>query len=269
MISVSDISVFFGEQLLFKDVSFMVRPNDRIGLVGRNGAGKSTLLNVLKGLHKPNSGNVSMPRSTRIGYLPQELKINPTRTVFEEARTAFMEIMEVEDKLIELKNSKQEEASVSQIEALEHRLELLGQANVNEEMEKVLRGLGFEEEELSQPVAELSGGWQMRVELAKILLSRPDLLLLDEPTNHLDIESISWLEDFLISFAGAVILVTHDKAFLDNICLRTMEVTMGTIEDYKAPYSKYLQMRKQRREQQLSSQKNQQRNIKQMETAGY
>ncbi len=274
MITLTDIGVYFGKLILFEGVSFMIRPQDRIGLVGRNGAGKSTLLNVLKGIQTPESGTVTIPKGTKIGYLPQEVKVDATKTVIEEARTAFDEILKIEKRLERL-HQKQSEASdyetkayldlLEETETLAHRLDVLGHRNMAEDIEKVLKGLGFEQNDLEKPVAELSGGWQMRVELAKILLSQPDLLLLDEPTNHLDIESIQWIERFLKEFQGAVMLVTHDRTFLDTVTKRTFEISLGKLEDYNAPYSKYVKMREERQVQQIAGQKNQQRQIKQME----
>jgi ATP-binding cassette subfamily F protein 3 len=228
----------------------------------------------LKGIQPPQSGNVATPKGTKIGYLPQEVKVTKGRSVIEEARSAFDEILTMETRMQELADlqadiddyeSKKYLDLLEEMGTLSHRLDLLGQRNMDEELEKVLKGLGFQQDELQKQVEELSGGWQMRVELAKILLSQPDLLLLDEPTNHLDIESIQWLEYFLKSFPGAVVLVTHDRTFLDNVTKRTIEISLGKIEDYNAAYSKYLLMREERREQQIAGQKNQEREIKQIE----
>ncbi|MEI6899802.1 MAG: ABC-F family ATP-binding cassette domain-containing protein [Bacteroidota bacterium] len=274
MISLNNISVQFGGESLFDHVSFIVNDNDRIGLTGKNGTGKSTLLKIIKGLHKADEGEVVIPSAQTIGYLPQEMVTDSRKTVWDEAMEAFSEILELKKRIAELdhqiatredyESEEYHDLIRGHADAYE-RFHMLEGQSVHVNVEKVLAGLGFDPEELQRSVTTFSSGWKMRVELAKILLQRPDLILLDEPTNHLDIESIQWLEDFLINYRGAVILVSHDRAFLDNVTGRTIEITLGRIYDYKANYSGYLEMREERLESQLATYNNQQQQIRQIE----
>jgi len=259
MISVDGLTVEFGGTTLFKDVSFAINEKDRIALMGKNGAGKSTLLKIISGTKSATRGKVSAPRDAVIAYLPQHLLTNDSRTVFEEAAQAFAHIFEMQHEIDELNNqlstrTDYESAGyyelIEQLSALSEKFYSIEEINYDAEVEKILLGLGFVREDFNRPTGEFSGGWRMRIELAKILLQKPDLLLLDEPTNHMDIESIQWFEDFLINSAKAVIVISHDRAFVDNITTRTIEVTMGRIYDYKVNYSSYLQLRGERREQQ-------------------
>ena len=274
MISVSGVSVFFGGYTLFDNISFLVNARDRIGLAGKNGAGKSTLLKILSGLQAPSAGEVSMPKSCRIGYLPQDMIHQHGRSVFEETTTAYQEINELEKRLeninhqLETRTDYESDGYTKLIEEqgeLYSRLDVLGASNRDEEIEKTLRGLGFERKDFTRQTAEFSGGWRMRIELAKLLLQKPDVLLLDEPTNHLDIEAIIWLEEFMETFNGSVILISHDKTFLDNVTNRTIEISNQKIYDYKTNYSRYLVLRKERREQQENAARNQQKIIDQTE----
>jgi ATP-binding cassette subfamily F protein 3 len=274
MITVGNLSVLFGGVPLFEDVSFMIQSRDRIGLTGKNGAGKSTLLKIIARQQDPTKGNVSVPQGYRIGYLPQEMKHNTGTTIFEEARTAFKEVLGLEEELNRLGKelesredyeSEEYQRIIDRLSEVGDRLGLLGAGSIEGETEKVLTGLGFKAGDMSRLMDEFSGGWKMRVELAKILLQMPDAILLDEPTNHLDIESIQWLENFLASYPGAVVLVSHDRAFLDAVTNRTIEITVGRIEDYKAAYSKYLELRKERRELQMSAYLNQKKMIEDTE----
>jgi ATP-binding cassette, subfamily F, member 3 len=274
MVSVNNITVEFSGTPLFQDVSFIINDKDRIGLVGKNGAGKSTLLRIIKTLFVPDAGEVVIPSSFTIGYLPQEMETGSQKTVFEEAMTAFSEVMHLQEKIESINH---EMKSRSDFESPEYqqllkkqsdayeRYHLLEGHSIHVDTEKVLTGLGFETEEFSRPVNQFSSGWQMRIEIAKILLQQPDLVLLDEPTNHLDIESIQWLEEFLASYKGAVILVSHDRAFLDNVTKRTIEISLGRIYDYKTNYSGYIDLREERLESQLATFNNQQRQIRQIE----
>ncbi len=270
MLSADGLAVEFNGQTLFKDISFVINEKDRIALMGKNGAGKSTLLKILSGLREPTRGSISYPKDTIISYLPQHLLTEDTRTVFEETALAFSEITAME-KQIEAMN---EELSVrtdyesdsymeliERMSALSEQFYSIEEINYDADIEKTLTGLGFTREDFNRKTSEFSGGWRMRIELAKILLKRPDIILLDEPTNHLDIESIQWLEDFLINSAKAVVVISHDRAFVDNITTRTIEVTMGRIYDYKAKYSHYLELRKERREQQQKQYDEQQKMI--------
>lgn len=259
---------------MFEEVSFMIQSRDRIGLTGKNGAGKSTLLKIIARQQDPTKGNVSVPQGYRIGYLPQEMKHNTGTTIFEEARTAFKEVLGLEDELNRLGKelesredyeSEEYQKIIDRLSEVGDRLGLLGAGSIEGETEKVLTGLGFKTGDMTRLMDEFSGGWKMRVELAKILLQMPDAILLDEPTNHLDIESIQWLENFLASYPGAVVLVSHDRAFLDAVTNRTIEITVGRIEDYKAAYSKYLELRKERRELQMSAYLNQKKMIEDTE----
>ena len=270
MISIDGLTVEFGVKPLFKDVSFVVNERDRIALVGKNGAGKSTMLKILCGLQNPTSGTVSIPNDTTVGYLPQVMKLSDDTTVKEETRKAFSDTTKIEARL---KQMEQEMADRTDYESesyadlverftTEHeRYMMMGGENYEAEIERTLTGLGFTREDFGRPTREFSGGWRMRIELAKILLRRPDVLLLDEPTNHLDIESIQWLEQFLAQSAKAVVLVSHDRAFVNNVTNRTLEITCGHVEDYRVKYDEYLVLRKERREQQLRAYENQQKEI--------
>ena len=270
MISVDGLTVEFGGTTLFKDVSFAINEKDRIALMGKNGAGKSTLLKIIAGTKTATRGKVSAPKDAVIAYLPQHLLTNDSRTVFEEAAQAFAHVFEMQHE-IEVLNEQlstrtdYESAEyyeiIEQVSALSEKFYSIEEINYDSEVEKILLGLGFVRDDFNRPTGEFSGGWRMRIELAKILLQKPDLLLLDEPTNHMDIESIQWFEDFLINSAKAVIVISHDRAFVDNITTRTIEVTMGRIYDYKVNYSLYLQLRKERREQQQKQFDEQQRFI--------
>lgn len=270
MISVDGLTVEFGGTTLFSDISFVVNDKDRIALMGKNGAGKSTLLKIMAGSKSASKGRVSVPRESVIAYLPQHLLTEDTRTVFEEAALAFSRIQEMEREIAALNEelatrtdyeSDSYNAVIEQVSTLSEMYYSIEETNFDAEIEKILLGLGFDREDFTRPTSEFSGGWRMRIELAKILLQKPDLILLDEPTNHLDIESVQWLEDFLISSAKAVMVISHDKAFIDNITTRTIEVTMGRIYDYKVNYSKYLELRRERREQQQKAFDEQQKMI--------
>jgi ATP-binding cassette subfamily F protein 3 len=274
MISVNQLSVEFGGTVLFDNVSFLVNAKDRIGLVGRNGAGKSTLLKILAGVKKLEAGAVSVQKNCTIGYLPQEMVHNSGKTVYDETETAFDEIKKLEQKIHDLSeqlNTRLDHDSteyfdiIHQLHDANERFNLIGGYTRQADIEVVLFGLGFERKDFTRLTDEFSGGWRMRIELAKILLQKPDLLLLDEPTNHLDIESIQWLEEFLKTYYGALVMVSHDRAFLDSVTNRTIEISMGKIYDYKTNYSKYIQLRKERLEQQLAAQKNQEKYIEQTE----
>lgn len=270
MITVNDLSVQFGGTTLFSDVSFAINENDKIALMGKNGAGKSTLLKIIAGVNKPSSGNISVPKDAVVAYLPQHLLTKDNATVFEETSKAFADIFKMKaeiDKINEqltIRTDYESDAYMKLIEdvsALSEKFYAIEEINFEAEVEKVLKGLGFEREDFNRPTSEFSGGWRMRIELAKILLKNPDLILLDEPTNHIDIESIQWLEDFLVNSAKAVIVISHDRAFVDNITNRTIEVTMGRIYDYKAKYSHYLELRKDRRIHQQKAYEEQQKMI--------
>ena len=270
MISVEGLCVTFGVKPLFKDVSFVVNERDRIALVGKNGAGKSTLLKILKGLQQPTKGVVAVPNDTTIGYLPQVMKLADDTTVKEETRKAFADNLRLKAHLEEMQHEMATRTDYESTDYLnlverftqEHeRYLMLGGENYEAEIERTLVGLGFEQKDFERPTSEFSGGWRMRIELAKILLRHPDVLLLDEPTNHLDIESIQWLEQFLVQSAKAVVLVSHDRAFINNVTNRTLEITCGQIEDYKVKYDEYVTLRAERREQQLRAYENQQKEI--------
>ena len=274
MISIGQLTVSFGGFNLFNDVSFMVNARDRIGLTGKNGAGKSTLLKIISGLQEPTSGTISKSPDITVGYLPQQIAITSSKTIIEEAYVAFSEILDLERKIEKLSFSLSERTDYESSAYLklieEHhdcieQFELRGGHSIHGNVEKTLLGLGFTSHDFNRYVKEFSGGWRMRVELAKLLLKKPDVFLLDEPTNHLDIESIQWLEDYLKNYEGAVVLVSHDKAFLDNVTNRTVEISLGKIYDYKANYSKYVVLRKERREVQESSFRNQQKMIQDTE----
>lgn len=270
MISVDGLTVEFGGTTLFHDISFVINDKDRIALMGKNGAGKSTLLKILVGIRTPNKGYISVPKDTVIAYLPQHLMTDNTCSVFEETSQAFSHLFEMEKKIEYLNNelanrtdyeSESYYALIEEVSALSEKFYAIDVTNYEEDVEKILLGLGFKRSDFDRPTSDFSGGWRMRIELAKLLLKKPDILLLDEPTNHLDIESIQWLEDFLVNSAKAVIVISHDKAFVDNITARTIEVTMGRIYDYKVNYSKYLELRKERREQQQKAYNDQQKMI--------
>jgi ATP-binding cassette subfamily F protein 3 len=274
MLAVSRLTVEFGGFALFNDISYNVTPKERVGLIGKNGAGKSTMLKIIAGWNQPTSGNISKPKDYKIGYLPQEGGANSDISVFAETETAFKEIedlnlqMDQISKELEERTDYETDSYLKLIEKLNDigdRLNLLGSANMESAIEQTLLGLGFQRDDFIKPVKTLSGGWQMRIELAKILLQRPDLILLDEPTNHLDIESIVWLEDFLNTYEGAVLVVSHDRRFLDNITNRTIEITAGKIYDLSFPYSKFMVQRDETRRIQLNAKKNQDKQIKQME----
>ena len=270
MISVERLKVEFGVRPLFHDVSFVINDRDRIALVGKNGAGKSTMLKILCGLQKPTDGVVAIPNDTTIGYLPQVMKLQDDTTVKEETRKAFLHNTELKARLDRMQQEMAERTDYESDEyallvdkfTQEHeRYMMMGGENYEAEIERTLTGLGFTREDFERPTKEFSGGWRMRIELAKILLQKPDVLLLDEPTNHLDIESIQWLEQFLAQSAKAVVLVSHDRAFINNVTNRTLEITCGRVEDYKVKYDEYVVLRKERREQQLRAYENQQKEI--------
>ena len=273
MISIDGLTVEFGAKPLFKDVSFVINERDRIALVGKNGAGKSTMLKILCGLQKPSGGSVSVPNETTVGYLPQVMKLSDDTTVKEETRKAFADTTKMETRLRKMEEEMAERSDyesegyaelVDRFTTEHERYMMMGGENYEAEIERTLTGLGFAREDFDRPTREFSGGWRMRIELAKILLRRPDVLLLDEPTNHLDIESIRWLEQFLSQSAKAVVLVSHDRAFINNVTDRTLEITCGHVEDYRVKYDKYLVLRRERREQQLRAYENQQKEIADM-----
>lgn len=274
MFSVQNISVQFGGTNLFRNVTFIIHEKDRIGLVGKNGSGKTTLMRIISGQAKADEGEVVIPNGKTIGFLPQEMGLHNRKTVMEEALTAFEEINAMEARIGELNeeiarredyHSKKYLALMHELTDLTDKFHIMGGLSVKENLVKVLTGLGFRDTDFDRPLDQFSYGWQMRVEIAKILLRRPDLLLLDEPTNHLDIESIQWLEEFLSSYPGAAIVVSHDRAFLDNVTVRTVEIELGRIYDYKAKYSGYIGMRESRLESQMAALNNQQRQIRQIE----
>ncbi|MBZ4037696.1 ATP-binding cassette domain-containing protein [Flavobacterium sp. 17A] len=270
MITVNDISVQFGGTTLFSDVSFAINENDKIALMGKNGAGKSTLLKIIAGVNKPSTGNVSAPKEAVIAYLPQHLLTEDGATVMEEASKAFSEVFKMKAEIDEINEqltvrtdyeSDEYMKLIERVSDLSEKFYAIEEVNYEAEVEKILVGLGFEREDFTRQTSEFSGGWRMRIELAKILLRKPDLILLDEPTNHMDIESIQWLEDFLLNQAKAVVVISHDRAFVDNITNRTIEVTMGRIYDYKAKYTHYLELRKDRRIHQQKAYDEQQKMI--------
>ena len=270
MITVNDISVHFGGTTLFSDVSFAINENDKIALMGKNGAGKSTLLKIIAGEAKPSSGNISAPKDAIVAYLPQHLLTKDGSTVMEEASKAFGEIFKMKADIDEINEqltirtdyeSDEYMKLIERVSDLSEKFYAIEEINYEAEIEKILKGLGFTSQDFTRQTSEFSGGWRMRIELAKILLQKPDLILLDEPTNHMDIESIQWLEDFLINSAKAVVVISHDRAFVDNITNRTIEVTMGRIYDYKAKYSHYLELRKDRRIHQQKAYDEQQKMI--------
>ncbi len=270
MFSVENLKVEFGARPLFHDVSYVVGDKDRIALVGKNGAGKSTMLKIIAGLQQPTSGTVSIPKEMTIGYLPQVMKLADTRTVRQEAETAFEDIHKLKAEVERLNNqmverndyeSEEYHALIDRFTRESERYQMMGGGNYQAELEQALLGLGFRRDDFDRPTSEFSGGWRMRIELAKILLRHPDVLLLDEPTNHLDIESIQWLEEFLAKRCNAVLLVSHDRAFINNVTTRTIEISCGVIYDYKVKYNEFVQLRKERREQQLRAYENQQKEI--------
>ncbi|MGL5318016.1 MAG: ABC-F family ATP-binding cassette domain-containing protein, partial [Bacteroidales bacterium] len=270
MISVDALTVEFSGSTLFENISFVINEKDRIALMGKNGAGKSTLLKILAGDRQPSRGKVSVPKEKTVAYLPQHLMTDNTRTVFEETSQAFSHLFEMEAEIEALNNELTTRTDydsdsyyelIEKVSTLSEKFYAIDLTNFAEDVEKILLGLGFKRDDFNKPTSDFSGGWRMRIELAKLLLKQPDVLLLDEPTNHLDIESIQWLEEFLISSGKAVIVISHDRAFVDNITTRTIEVTMGRIYDYKVNYSKYLELRKDRREQQQKQFEEQQKMI--------
>lgn len=270
MISVDGLTVEFGDRALFKDISFQINEKDRIALMGKNGAGKSTLLKILAGRRKPSRGSVSAPKDTVIAYLPQHLMTEDGRTVYEEASQAFAPLFAMEKRIDDLNRQLTERTDydspeyyklIEEVSALSEKYYSIDLTHFEADVEKTLLGLGFKREDLQRQTSDFSGGWRMRIELAKMLLKNPDVLLLDEPTNHLDIDSIQWLEEFLISNGKAVVVISHDRTFVDNITTRTIEVTMGRIYDYKVNYSKYLELRKDRRAQQQKAYDEQQKMI--------
>lgn len=270
MVSVDNLAVEFGGTTLFSNINFVINEKDRIALMGKNGAGKSTLLKILAGVQQPSAGRVVVPKDKIVAYLPQHLMTENSRSVFEEASQAFANIFAMQRRIDELNNeltirtdyeSDEYMKIIEDVSALSERFYSIEEINYDAEVEKILMGLGFVREDFTRPTSDFSGGWRMRIELAKILLQKPDLILLDEPTNHMDIESIQWFEDFLIQSGKAVIVISHDKTFVDNITTRTIEVTMGRIYDYKVNYSTYLQLRAERREQQQKAVDEQQKMI--------
>ena len=270
MVSIDQLSVEFSARPLFTDVSFVINPKERIALVGKNGAGKSTLLKIIAGMQQPTRGCVSLQRDVTVGYLPQVMVLSDERTVMEEAETAFAHIREMQERIERLNKELAErtdydsEDYMELVERFTHendRYQMMGGQNYRAELERTLQGLGFKREDFDRPTSEFSGGWRMRIELAKLLLQKPDLLLLDEPTNHLDIGSIQWLEQFIATKANAVMLVSHDRAFINNVTNRTIEITCGRINDYKVKYDQYMVLRAERREQQLRAYENQQKEI--------
>ena len=270
MISVDGLTVEFGGTTLFKDISFQINEKDRIALMGKNGAGKSTLLKILAGVRQPTRGNVSAPKDTVIAYLPQHLMTEDGRTVFEEACQPFEHLKDMEREIEALNAQLMERtdyesddymALIEQVAAMSEKFYAIDLTHFEEDVEKMLLGLGFERSDFARPTSDFSGGWRMRIELAKLLLQKPDVLLLDEPTNHLDIESIGWLEDFIMTSGKAVVVISHDRKFVDSITTRTIEITLGRIYDYKAGYSQYLELRKERRAQQQKQYEEQQKMI--------
>ncbi len=270
MVSVNNVSLLFGSFVLLDEVSFLITRQERIGLTGRNGAGKSTLMKIIAGLQDPTSGSIERPRELTVGYLEQQMKVSDTTSVLEEALTSFTELRALEQETIACTREVAERTDYEtesyrnlcdRLHTASERYRMLGGSDYVSITGQTLTGLGFSQSDFDRPTRELSGGWRMRVELAKILLRKPDLILLDEPTNHLDIESILWLENFLMTYAGAVILVSHDRTFLDNVTRRTIEISLGKIYDYKVPYTKYTELRRERREQQIAAYRNQQKMI--------
>ena len=271
MISIEGLSVAFGGNTLFDNITYVINKKDRIALVGKNGAGKSTMLKIIAGLQAPTSGNVNMPKDLTVGYLPQQMNLSDTRTVMEQA---FSHIFELQSRIERMNTELSERTDyeseyyqelIERVSNANEQLALIGASNYQAEIEKTLIGLGFTREDFGRDTSEFSGGWRMRIELAKLLLQRPDVLLLDEPTNHLDIESIQWLESFLSTRANAVVLVSHDRAFIDNVTTRTIEISLGRIYDYQVNYSRYVVLRQERLEQQMRAYENQQKQIQDTE----
>ena len=274
MIAIDNLTVSFGGWTLFDHISFMINPKDRIGLVGKNGAGKTTLLRIITGEQQPTSGAVTVTGDCTIGYLPQQMKVADTTTLLDETAKAFDQVLSLEAEIehITAQLAERTDYHSDEYERLMHRLNdcndryhILGGETRDADIEKTLLGLGFKREDFDRPTSQFSGGWRMRIELAKILLRRPSIFLLDEPTNHLDIESIQWLEEYLRNYQGAVVLISHDRAFLDNVTTRTIEISLGRAYDYKVPYSKYIELRRERRQQQMAAYENQQRMIEKTE----
>ena len=274
MIAIDNLTVSFGGWTLFDEISFLVNPKDRIGLVGKNGAGKTTLLRIITGEQQATSGAVTRNGDCTIGYLPQQMKVADTTTLIDETAKAFAEVLAIEAEIERITTAlaERDDYESAEYEQLMHRLDecnnryhILGGDSREADIEKTLLGLGFRREDFNRPTSQFSGGWRMRIELAKLLLRRPSVFLLDEPTNHLDIESIQWLEEYLRNYNGAVLLISHDRAFLDNVTNRTIEISLGKIYDYKVPYSKYVVLRRERREQQMAAYENQQRMIEKTE----
>lgn len=274
MIAIDNLTVSFGGWTLFDEISFLVNPKDRIGLVGKNGAGKTTLLRIITGEQQATSGAVTRNSDCTIGYLPQQMKVADTTTLIDETAKAFAEVLAIEAEIERITTAlaERDDYESAEYEQLMHRLDecnnryhILGGDSREADIEKTLLGLGFRREDFNRPTSQFSGGWRMRIELAKLLLRRPSVFLLDEPTNHLDIESIQWLEEYLRNYNGAVLLISHDRAFLDNVTNRTIEISLGKIYDYKVPYSKYIVLRRERREQQMAAYENQQRMIEKTE----
>jgi ATP-binding cassette, subfamily F, member 3 len=270
MISVNQITIHFGGFTLFSGVSFQINQRDRIGLVGKNGAGKTTLLKIIKGMVVPDQGEIVVPDDIDIGYLPQQMVHSDGNTVFDEALSAFSEILDLEKEIEKINHqlsARDDHESefyynlINKLTEATERYQMLGGGSIHAEVEQTLGGLGFKPTDLTRQTSEFSGGWRMRIELAKLLLRKPGVFLLDEPTNHLDIESIQWLEEFLMNYPGAVVLISHDRAFLDNLTTRTVEISLGKIYDYRASYSQYVELRKERREQQMAAYRNQQKLI--------
>ena len=274
MISIEGLSVAFGGNTLFDNITYVINKKDRIALVGKNGAGKSTMLKIIAGLQAPTSGSVNMPKDLTVGYLPQQMNLSDTRTVMEEAEQAFSHIFELQSRIERMNTELSERTDyeseyyqelIERVSNANEQLALIGASNYQAEIEKTLIGLGFTREDFGRDTSEFSGGWRMRIELAKLLLQRPDVLLLDEPTNHLDIESIQWLESFLSTRANAVVLVSHDRAFIDNVTTRTIEISLGRIYDYQVNYSRYVVLWQERLEQQMRAYENQQKQIQDTE----
>ena len=270
MISVNNLTIEFGARPLFTDVSFVINPKDRVALVGKNGAGKSTLLKILAGEQQPTAGIVALQKGSTLGYLPQVMVLSDEHTVLEEAEKAFADISQLQERIAQENQELAErtdyesEEYLKLVEAFAHdneRFTMMGGLNYHAELERTLQGLGFQRSDFDRPTREFSGGWRMRIELAKLLMRQPDVLLLDEPTNHLDIESIRWLEQFLAKSPSAVVLVSHDRAFINNVTNRTMEISCGKITDYKVKYNEFMELRQERREQQLRAYENQQKEI--------
>ena len=270
MLTVTQLGVHFGDRTLFEGLNLFIGKRERIGLVGRNGAGKSTLMHILAGINVPSEGTVSYPNDYMIGYLPQEMDHNEFSTVFDESASAFAEIKKLEERIVEITNeistrldyeSPEYSRLIDELTESNQRLDIIGAGNLEEKIQRILQGLGFKPEDLQRKMGEFSGGWKMRVELAKLLLTNPNLLLLDEPTNHLDIESIEWLEGFLKNYSGAILLISHDRMFLDNLTERTIEISPFRLYDFKAPYTKYQIWREEERDRQLQAQKNQKKYI--------